>query len=108
MAAEALLMLQTKPQPKRTFIIPVLKNTPVPLTEVPNVPLKRKRTQRAPPSSPIPLNKGRFAKKENLFKNTINKYLLHNLKYIIKNHEFDIKEVRYGLQNCITWGFRSW
>ena len=64
-AAEALLMLQAKPQQKRTFTIPVLKNAPIP--QAPSVPIKRKRTKRAAPSSPIPRNKGRFAKKECLF-----------------------------------------
>ena len=68
MAAEALLMLQAKPQQKRTFTVPVLKNTPFAnVPQAPSVPIKRKRTKRASPSSPIPRNKGRFAKKESLF-----------------------------------------
>ena len=56
-AAEALLMLQAKPQQKRTFTVPVLKNTPIANSQVPqapSVPIKRKRTKRAAPSSPIP------------------------------------------------------
>ena len=71
MAAEALIMLQAKPQQKKIFNIPVLKNMHVPhvpQSPVPPIPtsVKRKRAYRAP-SSPIPRSKGRFAKKESLF-----------------------------------------
>ena len=79
-AAEALLILQNSkdtPKPKWTFVVPVLKNTPfvnippqVPVpagSAGPSVPIKRKRAYRAPSTPNKRTEKGRFAKKENLF-----------------------------------------
>ena len=77
-AAEALVMLQDSKaenlKPKYTFVIPFI-STPfmtgppqVSLPTQPQIPttVKRKRAYHAT-SSPIPRNKGRFAKKESLF-----------------------------------------
>ena len=71
-AAEALIMLHNSetvkeaPKPKHTFIVPVLKSTPVVPAPKPNTPSPIKR-KRASPSTPNLRNKGRFAKKESLF-----------------------------------------